>query len=59
MKLLDHKWLTWGFKAEADPGTNGRAIPYPRGRGARRLVFDQRAHLHPQPTGGLRLLGAA
>ncbi|HEV2188436.1 MAG TPA: GMC family oxidoreductase N-terminal domain-containing protein [Stellaceae bacterium] len=32
MKLLDHKQLTWSFKAEADPGTNGRAIPYPRGR---------------------------
>jgi len=32
MKLLDHPSLTWGFKAEADPGTNGRAIPYPRGR---------------------------
>jgi len=32
MKLLDHRTLTWGFKAEADPGTNGRAIPYPRGR---------------------------
>jgi choline dehydrogenase len=32
MKLLDHKTLTWGFKAEADPGTAGRAIPYPRGR---------------------------
>ncbi|MFZ2007848.1 MAG: GMC family oxidoreductase N-terminal domain-containing protein [Stellaceae bacterium] len=32
MKLLDHKMLTWGFKAEADPGTNGRAIAYPRGR---------------------------
>jgi choline dehydrogenase len=32
MKLLDHKRLTWGFKAEADPGTNGRAIAYPRGR---------------------------
>jgi len=32
MKLLDHKQLTWGFKAEADPGTNGRAIVYPRGR---------------------------
>ena len=31
-KLLDHKQLTWGFKAEADPGTNGRAIAYPRGR---------------------------
>src|SRR4051794_4587048 len=32
MKLLDHKTLTWGFKAEPDPGTAGRAIPYPRGR---------------------------
>ena len=32
MKLLDHKTLTWGFKAEPDPGTNGRAILYPRGR---------------------------
>jgi choline dehydrogenase len=32
MKLLDHPSLTWGFKAEADPGTNGRAIAYPRGR---------------------------
>ena len=32
MKLLDHPNLTWGFKAEADPGTNGRAIPYRRGR---------------------------
>src|SRR3954469_23749594 len=27
MKLLDHKQLTWGFKAEADPGTNGRTLP--------------------------------
>ena len=26
MKLLDHKRLTWGFKAEADPGTNDDAI---------------------------------
>jgi choline dehydrogenase len=32
MKLLDHKTLTWNFKAEPDPGTGGRAIPYPRGR---------------------------
>jgi choline dehydrogenase len=32
MKLRDHPTLTWGFKAEADPGTNGRAINYPRGR---------------------------
>src|SRR5271163_1214246 len=32
MKLLDHPTLTWNFKAEADPGTAGRAIVYPRGR---------------------------
>src|SRR5580658_936132 len=32
MKMLDHKTLTWGFHAEADVGTNGRAILYPRGR---------------------------
>ena len=32
MKLLDHPTLTWGFKVEADPGTAGRAIAYPRGR---------------------------
>jgi choline dehydrogenase len=32
MKMLDHKTLTWGFYAEADPGTGGRAILYPRGR---------------------------
>ena len=32
MKLLEHPTLTWGFKAEADAGTNGRAINYPRGR---------------------------
>src|ERR1700676_4181887 len=32
MKMLDHKTLTWGYRAEPDPGTNGRAILYPRGR---------------------------
>src|SRR6266446_1674335 len=32
LKLLDHPKLTWGFKAEPDPGVNGRAILYPRGR---------------------------
>src|SRR5205814_8569620 len=26
MKLMDHPTLTWGFKAEPDPGVNGRAI---------------------------------
>jgi choline dehydrogenase len=32
MKMLDHPTLTWGYHAEADPGTAGRAILYPRGR---------------------------
>ena len=32
MKLLDHPTITWGYTAEPDPGTAGRAIPYPRGR---------------------------
>jgi choline dehydrogenase len=32
MKLLDHPSLTWGYTAESDPGTAGRAIPFPRGR---------------------------
>jgi choline dehydrogenase len=32
MKLLDHPVLTWGYKAEPDPGVNGRSILYPRGK---------------------------
>src|ERR1700691_6283649 len=32
MRMLDHKTLTWGYTAEPDVGTNGRAILYPRGR---------------------------
>ncbi|HXQ50591.1 MAG TPA: GMC family oxidoreductase N-terminal domain-containing protein [Stellaceae bacterium] len=32
-RLLDHPTLTWKFRAEPDPGTAGRAIIYPRGRG--------------------------
>ena len=32
MRLLDHPTFTWGFHAEADPGTAGRAILYPRGK---------------------------
>jgi choline dehydrogenase len=31
-KMLDHDKLTWKFRAEPDPGTNGRAIVYTRGR---------------------------
>src|SRR5499427_1494803 len=32
IKLMDHPRLTWGFTAEPDPGVNGRAMLYPRGR---------------------------
>jgi choline dehydrogenase len=32
IKLLGHPTLTWGYHAEPDPGTAGRAILYPRGR---------------------------
>ncbi len=32
MRLLSHPTLTWGYQAEPDPGTGGRAILYPRGR---------------------------
>ena len=31
-KMLNHKTLSWGFTSEPDPGTNGRAINYTRGR---------------------------
>src|SRR5579864_7413066 len=32
VKLLDHPTLNWGYKAEADPGVNNRAMIYPRGK---------------------------
>src|SRR5690242_18855256 len=32
MKLLDHPTFTWGFHADPDAGTAGRAILYPRGK---------------------------
>src|SRR5947199_9403412 len=31
-KRLDHDTLTWKFRSEPDPGTNGRAIVYTGGR---------------------------
>src|SRR6476620_8998610 len=31
-KMLDHPPPTWKYRAEPDPGTNGRAIVYTRGR---------------------------
>jgi choline dehydrogenase len=31
-KMLDHDTLTWKYRAEPDPGTNGRAIVYTRGK---------------------------
>jgi choline dehydrogenase len=31
-KMLDHPTLTWKYRSEPDPGTNGRAINYTRGK---------------------------
>src|SRR5277367_5807737 len=31
-KMLDHPTLTWKYRSEPDPGTNGRAIVYTRGK---------------------------
>ncbi len=31
-KMLDHDTLTWKYRSEPDPGTNGRAIVYTRGK---------------------------
>ena len=31
-KMLDHDKLTWKYRSEPDPGTNGRAIVYTRGK---------------------------
>jgi choline dehydrogenase len=31
-KMLDHDKLTWKYRSEPDPGTNGRPIVYTRGR---------------------------
>src|SRR5260370_42210286 len=36
LKMVDHKTLTWGYPAEPHPGTAGRAVLYPRGRGVGR-----------------------
>ena len=32
VKMLDHPTLTWKYRSEPDPGTNGRAIVYTRGK---------------------------
>jgi choline dehydrogenase-like flavoprotein len=32
VKMLDHPTLTWKYRSEPDPGTDGRAIVYTRGR---------------------------
>jgi choline dehydrogenase len=31
-KMLDHDKLTWKYRSEPDPGTNGRSIVYTRGK---------------------------
>src|SRR5215467_11001344 len=42
-KMLDHDTLTWKFRSEPDPGTNGRSIVYTRG-----LVVGRLPALFPQ-----------
>ena len=53
MKLLDHPTFTWGFHAEPDAGTAGRAILYPRGKVLGGSKLDQRADLYPRSARGL------
>ena len=59
MKMLDHDTLTWKFRSEPDPGTNGRAIVYTRGRVIGGSSSINGHDLHPRPARGLRPLGAA
>jgi choline dehydrogenase len=59
MKLLDHPTLTWGYKAEADPGTAGRAIVYPRGRVLGGSSSINGLIYNPRSTRGFRPLGTA
>src|SRR2546425_8366986 len=52
MRMLDHKTLTWGYRAEPDPGTAGRAILYPRGRVIGGSSSINRLISHPGPPQG-------
>ena len=49
----------WCYKTEPEPGLNGRSLGYARGRGAGRLLVDQRDDLHARPEERLRSLGGA
>ena len=46
-KMLDHDTLTWKFRSEPDPGTNGRSIVHPRGMSARNTRLGLVAMLDP------------
>ena len=59
MKLLDHPTLTWGFKAEPDPGHQRPRHQLSARPRAGRVELDQRHDLRPRPAGGFRPLGAA
>ena len=49
----------WRFKTEPVPGLNGRALNYPRGARAGRLVLHQRHDLYARPGARLRSLAPA
>jgi choline dehydrogenase len=56
--MLDHDELTWKYRSEPDPGTNGRAILYTRGRvvGGSSSINGL---VYIRPARGLRSLGTA
>ena len=47
-KTMFHPVYNWGFHTEPEPEMKGRRIYWPRGRGPRRLIVDQRPHLYPR-----------
>jgi len=58
-KLFIDKTVNWRYESEPQKELDGRRIMQPRGPRARRLLLDQRPHLHPRPEGGLRPLAPA
>jgi choline dehydrogenase len=50
-------WMYTGDPGKAGLGLNGRRIPVPRGKDARRFVRYQLRGLCARPSGRLRLLG--
>ena len=61
-RLLPHHLRHRASRGSSTPSRarapRGATIVWPRGPRARRVVVDQRPHLHPRPARGLRRLGA-